>query len=133
MLRDDSDEALQAPENRTVDDDRPTRRLVARVVFRRTVLEVEALGELEVELDRCALERPAERIADGNVDLRPIERAVARVELPLAGILLIKGTLELRLGLVPRLNRPKVVVGACRELELEVEPEETVDVLQEVE
>lgn len=133
MLRDNGNETLQAAENRSVDDDRPTRRLVGGIVVRRTVLEVETFGELEVELDRRALERPAERVADGDVDLRPVERAIAWVELPLAGILLLEGTRQLCLRLVPCLDRPEVVVGTRGQLELEIKTEQAVDVLQKVE
>ena len=129
MFRDDSYEPLQATQDRPVDDDWPARRLVGGIVFGGTVLQVEAFRQLEVKLDRRALERPAERVADGDVDLGPIERAIARIEVPLAGIPLVECALQLPLGLVPRLDRPKVVVGARRELELELEPEEAVDML----
>lgn len=46
------------------------------------VLELEALGQLEVELDGCALVLPAEGVGDGDVDFGPVESAVAGVELP---------------------------------------------------
>ena len=61
----------------------------------RAVLEVEALGELEVELDGRALERPAEGVANLDVDLGAVERAVARIELPLARVLRLEGLLQL--------------------------------------
>lgn len=81
-----------------MDDDWPTRRLVARGVIRGAVLEVETLRELEVELDRRALEGPTERITDGDVDLGSVERAVSGVQIPLARVLLVEGSLQLLLG-----------------------------------
>ena len=70
----------------------------AGAVVRGAVLEVEALGELEVELDRRALERAAERVADLDVDLGPVERTVAGVELPLAGVVRVERLLQLLWG-----------------------------------
>lgn len=58
-------------------------------------LEVEPLGELEIKLDRRALEGPLQRVADGNVDLGAVEGSVARVEVPFAGVLLVEGCTEL--------------------------------------
>ena len=68
----------------------------ARVgVLGRSVLEVESLRQLEVELDRCALEGALEGVADRDVDLGAVERAVAWVELPFAGVVLFEGLFEL--------------------------------------
>ena len=44
------------------------------------VLQIEPLRQLVVELDRRALPLPADRVGDVEVDLRPVERAVAFVE-----------------------------------------------------
>lgn len=88
MLGNDSDEAFQTAQDGAVDDDRTCSGFVY-VVVRAAVFEVEALRELEVELNRGALEGTAESVADGDVDLGTVERAVARVELPLSGILLV--------------------------------------------
>ena len=55
---------------------------------------------LVVELDRRALPLPADRVGDVEVDLRPVERAVALVDrVGLAGAL--ERRLELRLGVIP--------------------------------
>ena len=98
MLRDDRNEPLQTTQDRTVDDHRARGRL-ARLghcgLVRATVFEVEPLRELEVELDRGALERPAESVADGDVDLGAVECTVAWVDLPLAGVELLERLLEL--------------------------------------
>ena len=71
-----------------------TRGRTARIggggLVRGTVLEVEPLGELEVELDGRALERATERILDFDVDLGAIECTVTRVELPLARVELVQ-------------------------------------------
>ena len=98
MLGDDSNEALEAAEDRAVDHD-GARGRPARVggggLVRGAILEVEALGELEVELDGRALERPPQGIADLDVDLGTVESAVARVQLPLARVELVKCALQL--------------------------------------
>ena len=97
MLGNDSDEAFQTAQDCAVDDHR-TRGGLVYVVVRAAVLEVEALWQLEVELDRGALEGSAESVADGDVDLGAVERAVTRVELPLSGILLVKSCAKLLVG-----------------------------------
>ena len=63
-----------------------------------TVLEVEPLGQLEVELDRRALVRALQGIADRDVDLGAVERAVSWVELPFARVVLFEGLFELLEG-----------------------------------
>ena len=81
---------------------RPLRTTCARArsggLVGRAILEVEAVRELEVELDRRALEGPTERITDGDVDLGSVERAVSGVQIPLARVLLVEGSLQLLLG-----------------------------------
>lgn len=77
-----------------MDDHGAGHRLVGAFV-RRAVLEVEPLGELEVELDGGALEGALEGVADGDVDFGAVERAVAGVELPFAGVLFVEGSAEL--------------------------------------
>ena len=58
MLRDDRDEALEAAQDRAVDDDGARGRLVGvGGLVGGAVLEVEALRELEVELNGGTLER----------------------------------------------------------------------------
>ena len=52
VLRDNGDEALQAAQDRAMDDDRAGHNRLVR----RTVAQVEALRQLEVELDGRALE-----------------------------------------------------------------------------
>lgn len=134
MLCNDGHEPLQTSQDRTMNNDGPRWRLVGvRGLLRGAILQVEALRQLEVELDRRALERAAEGVADLDVDLGAVERAVAGVELPLPRVLGIERLLELVFGLVPRLDCAEVVVRPCRELELELKAEEAVDVLHEVE
>lgn len=79
-----------------MDDDRARRGLASvGCLVRAAVLEVEALGQLEVELDRCALVRALERVANGDVDLGSVERAVSGVDLPLARVELFKRAFQL--------------------------------------
>lgn len=94
MFRDNRDEPLQTAQDRTMDDHGSRRRLVCRVVGG-PVLEVEPLGELEVELNGGALEGSFERVADGDVDLGPIKCAVAWVQFPFSGVFFIEGAAEL--------------------------------------
>lgn len=58
--------------------DGPRRRLVLA-----PVAEIEADGQLEVELDGRALELAAQRVVDRDVNLGPVEGALARIQPPL--------------------------------------------------
>ena len=69
------DEPLEAAEDGPMDDHRPMLGVVGA-----DVLEVELLRQLVVELDRRALPLPADGVGDVEVDLRPVERAVALVD-----------------------------------------------------
>mmetsp|Transcript_18040 Transcript_18040/g.39406 ORF Transcript_18040/g.39406 Transcript_18040/m.39406 type:complete len:245 (+) Transcript_18040:158-892(+) len=101
VLGEDGDHALHAAHDGAVDDHGLGRPLLRRVG------EVEADGELEVELDGGALESPPQRVEYGDVDLGPVEGAVRRVQLPLAPRL-VEGVLERGLRFVPQLELPKV-------------------------
>lgn len=63
--------------------------------LRTTVLQVEALGELEVELDGSALVGSLEGILNSDVDFGAVEGAVAGVELPFAWLEAVEDGLEL--------------------------------------
>ena len=92
MFGDDTDEPVQASEDRTVDHDGPQRRFVEiRHLLHRAILEVEPLGQL----NRRALEGAPQRVANGDVELGAVESTVARVDLPLAGVVRVEGFLEL--------------------------------------
>ena len=134
MLSDDRNEPLETAKDSTVDDDGTRRRPVAGVggVVSRAILEVEALRQLEVELNGRALERPAERIANLDVDLGAVERAVARVQLPRAREVTVQHARELLFRGIPRFNFPEEVLGTRGELKPELEAKQTVDGLQEV-
>lgn len=81
MLGNDGDEPFQTPQDRTMDHDGSSSSLVCGAV-----LQVEPFRQLEVELDSSTLERSAKSVPNRDVDLGTIERAIARVELPLTGI-----------------------------------------------
>ncbi len=74
VLGEDGEEALDGPEQRAVDHDRP----VALVVGA-DVLQLEALRELEVELDRRHLPGAADGVARLHRDLGAVERTAALV------------------------------------------------------
>ena len=59
-------------------------------IHSRDVSEVEAFGELEVELNGGALDGSSEGVFDGDVDFGPVKGAVARVQLPLGAWHLIQ-------------------------------------------
>ena len=74
-----------------MDNDRSRRWLVrVNLIFGGTVFQVEALGQLEVELYCGALEGTTQRITDFDIDLRPVESAISRVQFPLARVLSIE-------------------------------------------
>lgn len=80
-----------------MNDDGARRRLLLSVggglrvgVLCGAIFEVEALRQLEIELDGGALERALEGISDGDVNLGSVERSVAGVDLPLSRVLLIE-------------------------------------------
>jgi hypothetical protein len=62
------------------------RRRFGRIFRRRAVLQIEAFRELEIELNGGTLEGPAQGIPDGDVYLRAVECAIARINFPLSGI-----------------------------------------------
>ena len=74
VLDEDGDEALEAPVDRAVDDDRS----VLLVVLPH-VSELEALGRIVVELDGSELPLAADAVLHGEVELRPVESAIAGV------------------------------------------------------
>jgi len=107
-----------------VDDHRPVLLVVVAHVG-----EIEALGRSVVELEGAGLPGAAQRVGDRVVDLRAVEGAVARVELPGKAHAVERGP-EHGLGLVPQgvvADPVGRVHGAGGEAELEVEPERPVD------
>ena len=98
-----------------MDHDRP----VALVVGAH-VVQVEALRELEVDLDRRHLPRAPDRVACLHRDLRPVERTAARVHHELEAGLGGDDPQHLG-GLVPLLvGADRLALGLGRQLEVEV-------------
>mmetsp|Transcript_36162 Transcript_36162/g.70286 ORF Transcript_36162/g.70286 Transcript_36162/m.70286 type:complete len:649 (+) Transcript_36162:65-2011(+) len=131
LLAEDGEHALDRPEDGPVDDDRFLHELV-----RAPKLEPEPDRQLEVELHRGALVPALERVLELDVDLRPVERAVSRVELPLHLVLraeALQALAQLLLGLVPHLDVADVLVRARGELQVEREAHGVVHVLHELE
>ena len=96
------------------------------------VLEVEADGLLEVNLDGSALVLAVESIVDLHIDLGAVESTVAVVESP--GLAEgVEGVLESILRDVPLLFRAESVRGPRRKLKLELEAKDAVDVVEEIE
>ena len=115
MLHENREEALDRPEERTVDHDRP----VALVVGA-DVLHVEALRHLEVELNRRELPGTADRVPRLHRDLRAVERSPALVHDQLQAHL-ERGESQGFGGLVPLgVGTHRLALGLRGELEIEV-------------
>ena len=120
MLDQDPDEALQRAEQRTMDH---VGRVV--VVVGAHVGEPEARRHLGIELDRAHLPRAPEHVRHVQVDLRPVERAVALVDQVLDRTP-VEGVLERGLGEIPLLVRSELLFRTRRELESGLHSEEVV-------
>src|SRR5262245_34122802 len=95
--------------------------------------QVEALGVLEVDLDRAELPRPAERVLDAEVDLGTVECAVAGRD-DVRTLRLLQRRRERLLSLIPLFVRadPLLRTQTQRDLDLR-EAERAVDRIREVE
>jgi hypothetical protein len=90
MLGNNRDEALETAQNGTMNNHRAIHFVRVGSLVSSSVLEVETLGKLEVQLDGSALEGPFQCILDSDVDLGAVESTITRVELPLAWGMLVK-------------------------------------------
>ena len=120
LLGDDPDEALERAIDGVVDDDRALELAVGGAV-----LEVEALRQLVVGLDRGHLPLPAQRVLDEDVDLRPVERPAALVERVRHAVLL-EAVAQALLGTLPELVGADALLRPRRELGPRLEPERRV-------
>ena len=127
MLDQHADEALERAEDGAVDHDRPLGLPVAV-----DVLEPEAIRLLEVDLDGRHLPAPSERVLHVDVDLRSIERPVARVELEREAVG-AEGILQRPLGRLPLLVRSERLLGPRRQLEERLEHEGLVPLADQLE
>ena len=75
MLDQDADKALHRAEDRAVQHDRRVPPAILADIDR-----AEPLGHVEIELQGAALPVAAERVAQDEFELRPVERALAGVE-----------------------------------------------------
>lgn len=110
MFEHDADEPLVGTEDGAVDDDR-----ASDGVFGGHILEFETLGELEVELNRRALDLAAEGILDEDVDFGAVECAVLGIEFVFDAVV-GEGFGECRFGLIPEGDFAHVVVGTGGEV-----------------
>jgi len=95
------------------------------------ILQVETNRLLEIDLNSTALILSLKSIIDLHVDLGSVESTITMVESPGdAGF--VKSILEGLLSDIPSLLRSEFVLGTGRELKLESESENGVDVKQEV-
>ena len=124
VLGEDREHALHGAEDGAVDDDR-----ALGLVRLADVGQVEADGQLEVELHGGALEPALERVKHGDVNLGPVEGAVAGVELPLLARS-VERVLQRSLRLVPRLQLAEVPLGPGGELHLVGEAEDFVHLIE---
>src|SRR5436853_2356532 len=117
VLDQEADEPLQRAEDRAVDHDRSMRPVVLT-----RVLESEALGLLEIELDRGALPLSADGVVELDVDFRSVERPPALVD-AVRGATVLERLLERALRLVPGRVGAQLLLGARRPGEPVGEPE----------
>ena len=117
VLDQESDEPLQCAVDRPVDHDRPVRPVILA-----RVLELEALGLLEVQLDRRALPFATDGVVELDVDLRSVERAAALID-AVRGAAMFQRLLERALRLVPRRVAAQFLLGASGQVEPIREPE----------
>ena len=122
-FRDDRHKPLQAPQDRTVDHDRPpiiptlnsVRRLLPdrrrrgstpfhgllRRRSRRAIFQIKPFRQIKVQLDGTALPRPLQRVYELEIEFRSVERCVFFVDVPLSGHLLVQDRSEGLFGIVP--------------------------------
>src|SRR3989475_6428517 len=117
VLDQEADEPLQRAEDRAVDHDRSMRPVVLT-----RVLESEAVGLLEIELDRGALPLAADGVVELDVDFRSVERPPALVD-AVRGAAVLERLLERALRLVPGRVGAQLLLGARRQVEAVGEPE----------
>ena len=96
------------------------------------ILQVEADGLLEVDLDGAALIWSLEGVVDLTIDLGSVERTITVIEGP-GHTTGVESLLEGCLRLIPQIIASQTVLGPGRQLQLESESKDGVHVLEEVE
>ena len=109
VLDQHAEEALQAAQQRAVDHDR-----LVRLAVLADVLELEAVRVVEVHLDGRALPGAVQRVLDLDVDLRPVEDALARDRPGTAGRATSSALLERRGRRSPTARRVPAGVRRAR-------------------
>ena len=128
VLQQDGEGALHGSQNGTVDHHRALHGSLSALVA-----QVEADGELEVQLDGGGLVDTAKAVQHLDIDLGAVEGSVAGVDLPVTGAdELVQRLAEVLLGLVPQLDVSHGLLGASGQLQLEGHTEDAVDVAHEV-
>ena len=97
-----------------------------RLAILADVLELEALGHVEVELRRIQLPRSTQRVLDVDVDLRPVEGAFAFLDLVRQSVGLQRRA-QVRLGSIPDRRVADGLFGPRAQIEARLEPEDVVD------
>ena len=122
VLDQDADEALHRADDRPVQHDRR----FAAVVFGDDIRRRGAPAE-EIDLHRAALPHAADAVLQRELDLGPVERALARLDIVCQSVLLERRC-QSGLGLVPRLVRADALVRARGQLDQDlVEAEIAID------
>src|SRR6201990_82944 len=119
MLDENADEALHRAADRAMHHDR---RLLAAIMV--DVERAEPLRQIEVDLRGAALPVAADGIAQHVFELRPVERAFARIDRGLDAIVALGDALQHILhdafGVIPRLVRADALFWSRRELHGEI-------------
>eukprot|EP00053_Salpingoeca_punica_P013384 m.120929 g.120929 ORF g.120929 m.120929 type:complete len:748 (-) comp16189_c0_seq1:23-2266(-) len=129
VLREDGDHTLDRAKHGAVHNHRARRD--ALDTLGGSVLELETLRQLEVELNGGALVSAAKSILDLDVNLGAVEGAIARLDLPRVAKL-VERILQRLLGSVPLLDVTQELLRASAEVEVKGEVEDAVDIAQEL-
>ena len=111
MLDENRVEALEGPEHGAVNHHRAVLRPVGS-----DVAQVETLRKIVVQLNRSQLPAPTDRVANLEVDLRPIEGSIAFVDLVLDSSAL-EGVGQRALRPIPHLVAADALLGPRRQLD----------------
>src|SRR5205823_11481806 len=114
VLDEPADEPLHAAEQRPVDHHRALS--LSLLVHER---DVEALGQVKVDLDRRPLPLAADRVAHLDVDLRRVEDTAALIHL-VWDLADAECLTERGLRLVPHLIGAEAALRPCREIDLRI-------------
>lgn len=127
VFDEDTDETLIGAEDGAMDDDGTCDGIIGGDVF-----ELEAFGELEVELDGCALDLPPEGVGECDIDFWAVEGAIFRFEV-VVDMILRESACEGVFGFIPEFDIAHEIVRSGGEVEFIGEIEEFIVICDDIE